>query len=227
MARLVWAIHVFTIAPAKKTRIADLSPLGSATLPPYLPSISRIASRRRAERAARHLPRRKPREPDWTAIRAVWVAGAMPLAEMARAHDVPWQTIKARARREAWPAPGSAPVSPVEAEPTAQGKRASARQLASRLRDLIEREIADIEIEKSGKRAAADQERAARRLASLVRSLDKLNEIDHADKARRDARAAARATQEEDHRAELESRLARLADVMAAEAGAAGEPEPA
>lgn len=148
---------------------------------------------------------------------------------MARAHDVPWQTIKARARQEEWPAPGSAPPLPpeVEVKTPPQGKRASAKQLASRLRDLIEREIADIEIEKSRKRAAADQERAARRLASLVRSLDKLNEIDHADKARRDARAAARATQEEDHRAELESRLARLADVLAAEAGADGEPAPA
>jgi len=146
---------------------------------------------------------------------------------MAKAYDVPWQTIKARARREDWPAMGSQPPPAVPAEKPAQGKRASARQLATRLRDLIEREIADIEIEKSGKRAAADQERAARRLASLVRSLEKLNEIDHADKARRDARAAARQSEGEDHRAELESRLARLAGLLAAEASAAGEPEPA
>lgn len=122
------------------------------------------------------------------------------------------------------PDPEPAPPPAVKAAPR---KRASAKQLATRLRDLIEREIADIEVEGKRKRATSDRERAARQLASLVRSLEKLNEIDHADKARREARAAARKTEDEDHRAELERRLARLAGLLAAEAGADGEPEPA
>ncbi|MBI1261390.1 MAG: hypothetical protein GC184_06670 [Rhizobiales bacterium] len=122
--------------------------------------------------------------------------------------------------------PEPKPTPPPAVTP-APKKRATAKQLATRLRDLIEREIADIEVEGKRKRAASDRERAARQLASLVRSLEKLNEIDLADKARREARAAARKTEDEDHRAELERRLTRLATLLAAEAGADGEPEPA
>lgn len=101
------------------------------------------------------------------------------------------------------------------AEPSAvPGVDEDAEKLAARLTRLIAREISDLERQRTVSRDEAEGERQARRIATLVRSIDKLNEIEQA--ARR-AKKDDPSGDNEKRRAEdaalrigLESRLARL-----------------
>lgn len=101
------------------------------------------------------------------------------------------------------------------AEPSVvPGVDEDAEKLAARLTRLIAREITDLERQRAVSRDEAEGERQARRIATLVRSIDKLNEIEQA--ARR-AKKDDPSGDNEKRRAEdaalrigLESRLARL-----------------
>lgn len=97
-------------------------------------------------------------------------------------------------------------------------------RLASRLKRLIAREIDAIEGETLADRPAVERERDARRLASLVRSLEKLNEI-KARKEKQEGKSDGERATSEDLSAELERRFARFHDE--ADKGCVfGEPEP-
>lgn len=147
---------------------------------------------------------------DWETIRAEYEIGARPLAEIALEHKITTQKITRRARDESWPKRGEVE----EAKALATELPEDAEALAARLTKLIAREIADIERQRKTERDEAEGERQARRLATLVRSIDKLHEI---EKAARQAKKndpesdkARRRAEDEALRAGLESRLARL-----------------
>lgn len=164
---------------------------------------------------------------DWETIRAEYEIGTRTLAEIARDHGIHSNKIVGRARTEDWPKRGEV----VQEVALATELPDDAEALAARLTRLIAREIADIERQSKVTRDDAEGERQARRLSSLVRSIDKLHEIEQAarlakkhdpatDKARRLA-------EDKRLRAELEQRLARLfaaadADGVRERADAAG-----
>ncbi|MEQ8267634.1 MAG: hypothetical protein RH982_10590 [Parvibaculum sp.] len=152
----------------------------------------------------------KDEDIDWETIRADYEIGVKELGIIAAEHKITVQKIATRAWRTGWPKRAE-----VKQE-TAPGNDMpeDAEALAARLTRLIAREIADIERQSKVTRDDAEGERQARRLSSLVRSIDKLHEIEQAarlakkhdpatDKARRLA-------EDKRLRAELEQRLARL-----------------
>lgn len=101
------------------------------------------------------------------------------------------------------------------AEPSAvPGVDEDAEKLAARLTRLIAREITDLERQRAVSRDEAEGERQARRIATLVRSIDKLNEIEQAARrAKKDDPSAdneKRRAEDAALRVGLESRLTRL-----------------
>lgn len=145
---------------------------------------------------------------DWDAIRADYEIGVKPLTEIAAEHRLTFQKITGRAKKQLWP---SRAVVKHDAAPPAMPDDAEA--LAARLTKLIAREIADIERQVRTTRDGAEGERQARRLASLVRSIDKLHEIEKtARQAKKNDPAsdkAKRRAEDERLRIELDQRLAR------------------
>lgn len=135
-------------------------------------------------------------EPDWSRIERDYVAGARSVAEIAAEVGLAPHMLSAEARRRGWPMRN-------------QHRKPKSRQgLATRLKKLIEAEIEDVEGRLPVDRSAADRERDARRLASLVSSLGKLYEIE-----RDQSKGRKTPLQKGDGDAlvlELEGRLARL-----------------
>ncbi|WP_293211006.1 hypothetical protein [Parvibaculum sp.] len=150
---------------------------------------------------------------DWETIRAEYEIGKRPLPEIALEHGIHYNKIIGRARAEQWPKRGEVE----EPQKVATELPEDAEALAARLTKLIAREIADLERQRKTERDEAEGERQARRLATLVRSIDKLGEIEQAARrAKKDDPAADRArrrAEDDAIRAALESRLARLAAV--------------
>ena len=198
-----------------------ISPIVSAALAPYLTSISRIVRVTMAKAAAKKPAKARVSAPpkpagdadiDWETIRADYEIGKRRLSDIGFEHGIHYNRIIARAKKENWPKRGE----------VAEEKRLEtelpqdAEALAARLTKLIAREIADIERQRKTERDEAEGERQARRLATLVRSIDKLHEIEKAARlAKRndpEADKAKRRAEDELIRAELESRLARLLD---------------
>lgn len=152
----------------------------------------------------------KDEEIDWETIRAEYEIGTRLLSEIARDHGIHSNKILGRARKETWPK--RAEVTQETALATELPEDAEA--LAARLTKLIAREIADIERQSRVTRDDAEGERQARRLSSLVRSIDKLHEIEQAARLAKKhdpaSDKAKRAAEDKHLRAELEQRLARL-----------------
>lgn len=148
-------------------------------------------------------------EPDWAAIRKRYECLDVPIDQVAEGTGMTWQKIAMYARSAGWdmrkPRNAKAKAKAIELASIAP------MRLSTRLKRLIAREIEAIESEETAERPAADRERDARRLASLVRSLDKLNDL-KANKAKRDEKADGESEDSagDDHRAELERRFARL-----------------
>ena len=199
-------------APPKleKARAAKRVPAGKASSPP-LPEICdadapQISTLPQGEGG------KKIEDIDWETIRADYEIGSRPLAEIALEHKITTQKITRRARDENWPKRGEV----AEEKRLETDLPQDAEALAARLTKLIAREIADIERQRKTERDEAEGERQARRLATLVRSIDKLHEIEKAARlAKRndpEADKAKRRAEDELIRAELESRLARLLD---------------
>jgi len=148
---------------------------------------------------------------DWETIRADYEIGRKRLSDIGFEHGIHYNRIIARAKAESWPKRGE-----VEQEKRLETELPQdAEALAARLTKLIAREIADIERQRKTTRDEAEGERQARRIATLVRSIDKLHEIEKAARlAKRndpEADRAKRRAEDERIRAGLESRLARLA----------------
>ncbi len=167
---------------------------------------------KRTTKAATAAPARKA---GWVAIRRAYEDGAVPLVETAAKAGVSTQKLIRHATDAGW----KMRTPPKKAKPAAELKGGALRptSLAARLKRLIAREIEAIEGESTGARDPAEKERDARRLSSLVRSLEKLNDI----KAAKLKNPKGSKGKEEDGdalRTELQRRLARLATGSGVEA---------
>src|SRR3569623_1908005 len=146
----------------------------------------------------------------------------MPMREVAAGTGMAWQKIAAYAARHGWRM--RKPRTRAQKDDALRDAGLAPTRLATRLKRLIAREISSIENEDMSERPAADRERDARRLASLVRSLEKLNDI-KAAKNKREREAEEGEPDEEAIQAELERRFDRLA-AAGDKSGTAGRVEP-
>lgn len=152
---------------------------------------------------------------EWAEIRRDYEDLSIPVALTAAKAGMTPQKLVRHAANEGWRkrtaranATETAKAGPIAAERNGENLRPT--KLVARLKRLIAREIEAIEGESTARRDAAEKERDARRLSSLVRSLEKLNDIRTASRSKR---AKGQDKREEDGdalRAELHRRLARL-----------------
>jgi hypothetical protein len=159
---------------------------------------------------------------DWAEIRRDYEDLDKPLAETTAKAGMTSQKLVCLARGAGWmlrkpPDASARPASEL------MGSALKPVHLATRLKRLIAREIESIESEIAHERDAVEKERDARRLSTLVRSLEKLNDI-KAAKAKREPKSGDPAEDSDAMRAELEGRLARLAAGDGAR-GISGEPD--
>lgn len=161
-----------------------------------------------AKRTTKAVADEPARKPGWAAIRRAYEDCAVPLAETAAKAGMSTQKLIRHATVAAW----KMRTQPKKVKPAADLKGGALRptSLAARLKRLIAREIEAIEGESTGARDPADKERDARRLSSLVRSLEKLNAI-KASKLKQPKDTGAREEDGDALRTELQRRLARLA----------------
>jgi hypothetical protein len=161
-------------------------------------------------------------KPDWADIRRDYEDIEKPLAKTAAKAGMTSQKLVCLARGAGWMLRKPPEVSARPASELA-GSALKPAHLATRLKRLIAREIESIEGEIAHERDAIEKERDARRLSTLVRSLEKLNDI-KAAKAKREPKSGDTAEDSDAMRAELERRLARLAAGEGA-GGISGQPD--
>ncbi|HEX7774922.1 MAG TPA: hypothetical protein VF449_00180 [Parvibaculum sp.] len=161
---------------------------------------------------------------DWAKIRRDYENAKKPLTETAAKAGMTWQKLVSIARGAGWK-PRTPPELPMRPSNELGGSSLAPSRLATRLKRLIAREIESIEGEIAHERDAVEKERDARRLSTLVRSLEKLNDI-KAAKAKREPKSGDGADDGDAMRAELERRLARLAAGDGAN-GISGQPDTA
>lgn len=148
-------------------------------------------------------------EPDWRAIRKRYENLGLPMSEVAAGTGMAWQKIAAYAARHGWEM--RKPRTPKQRVEAVRDVALMPTRLATRLKRLIAREIEALESECTDDRPALERERDARRLSSLVRSLEKLNDI-KAAKTKRDDKNSGDTLSDDDMFAELERRFARFVD---------------
>lgn len=144
--------------------------------------------------------------PDWETIRPLYEDGAMTVAALADEYGMTRQRLTSQAVKRGWKM-RQVHRTPQQKAADLVGAQLMPSRLASRLKRLIAREIEVIENENLDERPAGERERDARRLSSLVHSLEKLNAI----KARKDKQEGGgdgEYATSEDLSAELERRFA-------------------
>lgn len=152
---------------------------------------------------------------DWARIYDVYQTDEK-LAFIAKEYEITVQKIVAHARREGWPLryEKQRSLNP----PTAPGSTDPAT-LRKRLTALVERQIAEIEARLVDTPEGRDQERDARTLSNLTRTLDKLIELKReaaleraeAKRLKEAANQDGNAESDDILRTDLARRLARLA----------------
>ncbi|MGQ0485731.1 MAG: hypothetical protein ACT4SY_10310 [Hyphomicrobiales bacterium] len=113
--------------------------------------------------------------PDWVRLRQDYEAAARPLAAIAAEAGLSRSALVARARREGW---------------KLRGRRQSAttRQTIQRLKDLLQKRLSGLEGELGeigAEVTAASSERDIRSMNTLVRTLEKVLELERKDRAQR------------------------------------------
>ena len=190
--------------------------------------MNHLQKSQKSDKSPRRPGRRNDRKgaPDWAAIEQDYRAGVKSMARIAADHGVSQSTIARRARAAGWPSRRE-----VRREPAPPAPERAA--LMARMRWLLERQIAHIERRHAaGPKAdeaadatidnAADRERNARTLGSLIRTLEKLIDLERelskteAEEPETHARSHDRQADEpasdtDAIRTELARRLARLA----------------
>jgi uncharacterized protein YjcR len=115
--------------------------------------------------------------PDWAKLRQDYESGARRAAEIAAAAGVSWQKLMAIARRDGWtPQAGMRP------------KHEATRATLKRLKGLLQQRLAGLETQIAGLGAEADaavSERDIRSVNTLVRTLEKVLELERKDRAAR------------------------------------------
>jgi TolA-binding protein len=115
----------------------------------------------------------------WASARQRYEAGAETVSAIARSLSVTAQALTARARREGWALRGAA-------KPKAKSQ--STRVTLARVKALLEQRLADFEAQIAGLSAeasAATTERDIRAMNTLVRTLEKVLELERKERSRR------------------------------------------
>ena len=153
--------------------------------------------------------------PDWVAVEAGYRDGVLTVGELCRRHGVSQRGLYRRARKYGWPlrrdrsgqnedqanAAGKDGLS--RAPRSSRAPQPSRRRLISRLFKTLETQMQSIEHRLNGQaeivpQSAADRERDARTLSALVRTMEKLCELESADRRDLEAAKAAQAHVEKD-----------------------------
>jgi len=147
--------------------------------------------------------------PDWTAIRAAYESGEGSVEGLCKTHGVAKTALYIRRRRERWALRNRVDSS----NPATRGNRR--RVMVARFFEALEQQIHEIESSLQREAAQADtsatsRERAARTLSSLVRTLEKLFELDTSADPAAEARKEAAHRDIEGLRQALAERIARL-----------------
>jgi hypothetical protein len=124
-----------------------------------------------AETAAAPTPTGGSNDPPWGEIRAAYEGSGLTVAAIARAYGITADRLWARARRHAWPRRRSGAGEtdrPVAPEPLDR------RVLVGRLFKAVERQIAEVERRFDGSAPPSLDEKDARTLAALARTLELL-----------------------------------------------------
>jgi hypothetical protein len=112
--------------------------------------------------------------PDWVRLRHDYETAARPVAAIAAEAGVSRSALIARARRQGWKLRGR--------------KSASTRQTIVRLKDLLQKRLGELEGELGeigAEVTAATSERDIRAMNTLVRTLEKVLELERRDRAHR------------------------------------------
>ena len=149
---------------------------------------------------------------DWARIRQDYETGVKTVAALAAAAGLcSWQELAQRAKREGW-----------KRRHPARPKAKNTRDTIGRLKQLLQQRLADLEgqIGHIGEQAtAAESERDIRAMNTLVRTLEKVLELERKDRA---ARAKRRRHRRDNLDAERDALSARL-EALHRERLAAGE----
>ncbi len=116
----------------------------------------------------------------WAAARQRYEQGTEPVAAIANDVGISAQGLTARARREGWALRGG--ITKPKAKPQ------STRATLSRVKALLEQRLADFEAQIAGLSAeasAATTERDIRAMNTLVRTLEKVLELERKERSRR------------------------------------------
>ncbi len=134
-------------------------------------------------------------EPDWEAIREDYEASALPMKELLDRHNVCQTTFYNKREKEGWPM----------RKPSSVSERSA---IIARLFRVLDAHVIQMETEMTKDNAAAG-EKEARVLSNLSRTLDKLIDIDNAERKTRSQKAR-RGRDIEQLRHELAIRIVKL-----------------
>jgi hypothetical protein len=166
-----------------------------------------------------------PAVPDWTDIRARYEAGVEKVAQIAAAIGLAGVTLSNRAKAEGWTlrrvriaAPKSdeaAHCKPAQATTSKPGKAQSTRQTLLRLKDIIQTRLRHVEGELGEigeKLNSLSSEREIRSTNTLVRTLEKVLEIEHKERKQRGKLRKDKLRLDDAGRDELARRIASLCE---------------
>ena len=166
-----------------------------------------------------------PAVPDWTDIRARYEGGVEKVAQIAAAIGLAGVTLSNKAKAEGWTlrrvrlaAPSSeepAPGKPAQAITSKPGKAQSTRQTLLRLKDIIQTRLRHVEGELGEigeKLNSLSSEREIRSTNTLVRTLEKVLEIEHKERKQRGKLRKDKLRLDDAGRDELARRIASLCE---------------
>ena len=166
-----------------------------------------------------------PAVPDWVDIRARYEAGVEKVAVIAAAIGLAGVTLSNRAKAEGWQLrrirvalPSIESAEPAEVAPatTAKpGKAQSTRQTLLRLKDIIQTRLRNVEGELGAigeKLNSLSNEREIRSTNTLVRTLEKVLELEHKERKQRGKHRKDKLRLDDAGRDELARRIASLCE---------------
>ena len=165
--------------------------------------------------------------PDWAGIRARYEAGAEKLDHIANEIGLSRITLSLKAKALGWKLRGSGrhlqPATPppsAEATPARPAKSETTKQTLRRLKDVLQKSLHGLEgaIVEIGKEVkTSDNERELRATNTLVRTLEKVLELEHKERKQRSRRIKDAARLNDAERDELARRVIGLCQPGAGE----------
>lgn len=139
--------------------------------------------------------------PDWLAVKSDWLHGRLRNAEICSRHDITPEELAARRKAEGWK------------RPTA--KSLSTAGAIARLKDLLHRRLADLETQLATIGAdvsAAASEREIKSINTLVRTLEKVLELERRHRSRTGGKRGALRIVDTARRLDLARRIEALSE---------------